>query len=276
MGTSASYSGSGSKPAKDLRQEIAEWLDSQSQQETPQQPDDDKQPDAPSPVTIPSEVLMPSISLLRPSSGGRGKSGGGTGGGASSGSDEIGGRSRSGGGAQRSVRKSAAIAGRAAAAAYAFKQGDREALEKLGLSFDELQKIDNPLDLINKIVDAACDAQDDSTVSGYEQRTVAAEVADWVITQSENGGEPSAQDIVRKSIACIVTEVIASETGEMLRQGEWSQDVTAKFDQELRESAEVLADQAKLSVNGVTDKEFSKAIENGIETLRKIIKGGKK
>lgn len=275
MGTSASYSGSGSKPAKDLRQKIAEWLD--SQQGTPQ-PDGEQQQTPPASTTIPSEALLPSISLLRPMSGGRSRSGGGGGvgtGGSSGGSDKPT-KSRSGGGAQRSVQRSASTAGRAAAAAYAFSQGDRQTLEKLGLSFDELQQIDNPLDLVNKIVDAACGAQDDSTIDGHEQRIVAAEVADWVLTQSDNGGQPSAEDIVRKSIACVVSEVIASETGEMLRQGEWSPEVTAKFDHELREGAEVLAEQAELSINGVTDDEFAKAIEKGIETLRNIIKGDKK
>lgn len=276
MGTSASYSGSGSKPVKDLREGLAEWLDSQQekpQDDAQQQPADTPVPAPPS--TIPAEALLPSVSLLRPASSGRSRGGGGGGsGGASSGGGSS--NSRSGGGAQRSVQRSATSAGRAAAAAYAFSQGDRETLEKLGLSFDELQQINDPLDLVNKIVDAACGAQDDSTIEGYEERVVAAEVADWVLTQSEHGSQPSAQDIVRKSIACVISEVIASETGEMLRQGEWSPEVTAKFDQELRESAEVLAEQAQLSINGVTDNEFAKAIENGVETLRNIIKGGKK
>jgi hypothetical protein len=273
MGTSASYSGSGSKPAKDLRQGIAEWLD--SQQDTPQ-PGGEQHLDSPSPVIIPSEALLPSISLLRPGSRSRsGGGGGGASGGASSG-DSKASKSRNGGGAQRSVQRSASTAGRAAAAAYAFSQGDREALEKLGLSFDELQQIDNPLDLVNKIVDAACGAQDDSTIDGHEQRIVAAEVADWVLTQSDSGSQPSAEDIVRKSIACVVSEVIASETGEMLRQGEWSPEVTAKFDRELRESADVLAEQAELSIDNVSEGEFARAIEKGIETLRNIIKGDKK
>ncbi len=278
MGTSASYSGSGSKPAKDLRQSIAEWLD--SQQDTPQtgDPNQPSKPDSTPSSVLPSSILLPSVSLLSPhSTGGRSRGGGGGGGSSSgSGGGSGSGKSRSGGGAQRSVRKSATSAGRAAAAAYAFSKGDQATLEKLGLSYDDLQRIDNPLDLVNKIVDAACGAQDDSTIESHEQRIVAAEVADWVLTQSENGNQPSAQDIVRKSIAYVISEVIASETGEMLRQGKWSSEVAAKFDQEFRESADVLADQAQLSFDGVTDDEFARAIENGVETLRSIIKDDKK
>jgi hypothetical protein len=225
---------------------------------------------------LPAEALLPAVSLLRPASS-RGGGGGGGAGGVSGGSSGGGDGSKGGrkGGAQRSAHNAASTAGRAAAAAYALKTGDRETLEKLGLSYDELQQITDPLELTSKIVDAACGTQD-STIEEAEQRVVAADVAEWVLDQADKGALPSPQDIARKSIATVISEVVASETGDMIRKGEWSRETAAKVEQEVREAAEVLADKANLSVNGVTDNDFTHAIENGVETLRKIIGSKKK
>lgn len=118
MGTSSSYSGSGTKAGKDLRQRLAEWLDSQGSgakpgAEPPSTPDSQR-------PSLPAEALLPAVSLLRPSSSHRGSSSGNGGVGNSGGGDSS--KGRRNGGAQRSAHSAANTAGRAAAAAYAFKQ----------------------------------------------------------------------------------------------------------------------------------------------------------
>lgn len=266
MGTSASYSGSGSKPAKALRQGISDFLYSQ----TPVS-GTSTQSGTPS-STFSPDILHPALSLFRSSQhrGSNGGSGGGNGKNSGETSD-----SPSGGGAQRTVKGSATSAGRAAAAAFAFSQGDRETLEKLGLSYDELRQIPNPIDLINRIVDVACESQDASTIEGAEQREVAADIADWVLEQTDKGSIPSSEDIVRKCIGTIISEAVDSEIGAMLREGEWSSENVGKLEDELHEGAEVLAEKADLSPDGVTDEEFANAIEKGIETLKEIIRSKK-
>jgi hypothetical protein len=269
MGTSSSYSGSGSKPAKDLREGLGSWLDALPEQKPSEQQGDGTET---SPYVIPPESLAPAISLLSPTLKRTRSSGGGVGGGTSSGTSKQQKKSngsRKGGGAQRSVHRSAVTAGRAASAAYAFSKEDRETLSKLGLSYDELRGLTDPLELISRIVEAACGSQD-STIEDHEQRMVAAEVAEWVIKQSEQGETPDPQDITRKSIAIVIAEVITSETGEMLRKGERPEWATELAEGQIYEAAEALADKAELSINGATASQFSKAIESGIETLRKI------
>jgi hypothetical protein len=141
------------------------------------------------------------------------------------------------------------------------------------LDYAELRGLSDPIEVTRRIVDAACGPIGLSTIEDHEQRMVAAEIAEWVIGESQDGSLPAPDEIARKTIALIITEVVASETGEMLRQGKqpgWANEIA---EHELREAAEALAARADLSVDGVTENEFASAIENGIETLRRILGG---
>ena len=77
-------------------------------------------------------------------------------------------------------------------------------------------------------------------------------------------------EIARKAIAFIIFEAIASEVGELINNGDRPEWTISLTDEELRDATEVLSQQAELSVDGVTNAEFAKAIEDGIETLREI------
>lgn len=274
MGTVGAYGGGGGQAGDDLRDDIADWLDRLS--ETPPAdgaPDaapPDPHPDAPPtpPATRPKldpNALQHAVGLLRP----RGRPGGGSdgpgggGGGGSSIGRPGGGR---GGGATRSAAASAASAGRAAAGAYAYATGDAATLAGLGLDYGQLRALGDEIEVVRRIVDAAFGAQPDSSIPDHEQRLVAADIADWVVVESENGHTPTPDEVVRRTIAAIITEAALVEVSNFATHHPQG----AMTEQEVREAAEVLASQAQLSVNGVSDGDFAAAIEAGIETLRAI------
>lgn len=276
MGTSGSYSGAGGKVGRDLRQGVADWIDS-----LPSSPPSDQgdKPGDNEPYRLPPEALLDVIPLLRPHSrpaGGGGSAGGGGGGGGTFTAPSAGGGASGGGrggSASRSTRRAATSAGRAAAVAYAYGTGNREALSRFGLDYDQLRAITDPLELTRRIVDAACGPRADSTIEDHERRYVAAEVAEWVLSQTEGGSTPQPEEIVRKAIATIIAEIFDTEIGEMLRRGERPPWIAELAESEIREAAEVLAERAELSVGGVTEEEFSRAVEDGIDTLRRITQG---
>jgi len=279
MGTSGSYSGSGGKAGKDLRQELTDWLDQLPPNPPEEQPPDDSDPgqpptQPPSPTQLPPEIVQNILPFLRPrATGGGGSDGpGGAGGIGGAGAGERGSSGgRSGGGPRRSAAVSAGSAGRAAAAAYAYQTGNVAELERLGLRYDELRTLGDPLEVTSRIVAAAC-GPNESTIEDMEQRYVAAELAEWVF---EQGAEavPTPEEIVRKTISLIIVETLESETGDLLRNGQRPAWATELAEGELRDAAEVLAQRATLSVDGVSEAEFAAAIENGIETLRQILGG---
>jgi hypothetical protein len=251
MGTSGSYSGSGGKHGDSLRGDIGSWLDSLPSSRPKKRP------------PLNPESLLNAIPLLRPRAGG-------SGGGGAGGISGDGGRGEGGGGPRRSVGRLAATAGRAAASAYAFRSGDVAGLERFGLVYEELSRLD-PLELTIRIVNAACGPRSNSTIEDHEQQYVAAEVAEFVLERNEGGAPPSPEEVARQAIAVIIAEVVDSEIGELLRDDDrpaWAEELA---EAEIREAAEVLAGKAELSVTGATDEEFSRAIEDGIETLRRIV-----
>jgi hypothetical protein len=287
MGTSGAYTGSGGKPGKDLRQGLAEWLDQFSGGEAsstpsaePEKDTDDQtaaadrdqdsaQPDTTEPQSqtasnrLPAAVLLNVIALLRPRHSGGGHADG-PGGGAVGGPAGAATRGRSGGGPQRTVAGFAGPAGRAAAAAYAYRTGDAPRLAELGLNYDTLRAL-NPLEVVRRIVDAACGLLR-STIEDTEERYVASGVADWVVLRTET---PTPDDIARKAIALIIEEVALDETGDGVRHTDLAE-AGQLTEEEIADIAEVIAERAELSVGGVTNAEFSRAIEDGIETLRRI------
>ncbi len=254
MGTSGSYSGSGGRAGRGLRRAIRHWLQGHSASTS-----QDDSPVVQSRHQLPIRTVSRAIGLFR-SSEPSGLGGGGAGVGTLSGGRV--------GGAQRTAARSAHTAGRAAAAAYAYRTGNREELSELGLDYDKMRSLDDPLELSRMIVEAACGPRSESTIDHEEQRWVAAELAEWVLEGQETGGLPQSEEIARKAIALIVFEAIASEVGELINGGERSD--WADLDREIRDAADVLSQQAELSVDGVTNAEFSRAIEQGIETLRDI------
>lgn len=279
MGTSNSYSGGGGAAGNKLRDEIDEWLDSLPDNPPPDQGDGDgddggDQPDnADDRPKLPPESLLNVLPLLRPFAGGGGgrADGPGGGGGASGGGAGAAGGGGTTGGAQRSARASASVAGRAAAAAYALRVGDAETLDRMGLDLASLRANDDPIDVARQIVNAACEsALSDGTIEDEERRYVASEVTNWVLEENEGGAPPTPEEIVQKSIAVIISEAAQNETVEMIRRGERPEWASLEAERQLREAAEVLARRVEVSSEGMTDQDFARAVEEGIETLRRI------
>jgi hypothetical protein len=268
MGTKNSYTGGGGKPGRDLRQNLEEWLDGL---DLGSPPDGDTPPDT-LPDTPPRDLpplrpeqLLPALSLFRPRTGhGADGPGGGTGGaGVTAGGS-------TGGGAQRTVAGSSQTAGRAAAAAYALRAGDAEALRELGLDYDSLAANPDITDVARQIMVAACGPLPDGTIEDEERRIVAAQVAQYVLETGTGDSPPAPEDIVRETISIIIFEAVSSETAAMLHNGEHPDWATSEAEQLMRETAQALALRARLSPDGPTPAEFSEAIAQGIETMHEI------
>lgn len=264
MGTSGSYSGGGGKPGQELRDRVDSWLDT-----LPVSPPPSDKPEDQTPYQMPLSVVSGAIGIFGPR---RGVGGTGVGGTAEGGG--AGGGGRRAGGAQRSTSRSARSAGRAAAAAFAFRSGDGQGLSELGLNYDELLALDDPMEVVRRIVDAACGSRSESTIEHEEQRMVAAEIATWMLDEEEAGVILSPDQIARKAIALIVAEAIASETGELIRAGNRPTWVSELAESELKKAIEVNAERAELSVDGVTQAEFARAIEDGLEKFHSILGWG--
>jgi len=267
MGTSGSYSGSGGKIGDGIRDGIGDWIDSlppgSNQPEGAPASPDDASPTAPTTPKLDPNVLLPIVGLLRPRSRGGGGAdgpGGGGGGGTTSGG-------RRGGGPTRTAAGSASTAGRAAAGAYAFRSGDTATLSRLGLDFAELTALGDPFEITRRIVEAACGPQAESTIEDHEQRLVAADVAEWVLTQDVDGQPPSPEEIVRHTIALIIADTVLSETGDVVNSSARAE----LAESEIRDAAEALAGREDFSADGVNETDFAAAIERGIETLRGIV-----
>lgn len=252
MGTSGAYSGSGGKDGKAVRDAMGDYLDGLRGPDAPQGSNGARQP-------LDLAALQRVINLIRPRSSGGGGGGGGTSGG---------GGSRSGGGPQRSAAASARTAGRAAAAAYAYRTGDAATLERLGLDYNELRGLGDEFEVLRRIVDMAC-AAPDSTIEDHEQRLVAAEVGEWVLEQGRDGNPPTPEEIVRQTIATIIAETLLVETGDLVNSHQQA-DVAER---DIRDAAEAMAAQATLSGDGATEEEIGRAVEAGLETIRGIVGG---
>lgn len=258
MGTSDAYSGSGGKDGKAIRDAIGDYLDGLPGADTPGAPDGERPPLDPA-------SLGRVINLIHPRSTG---GGGGDGPGGGSGAAPRGTEGHSGGGPRRSAAGSARSAGRAAAAAYAYRTGDAATLERLGLDYSELRALGDEFEVLRRIVDMAC-AAPDSTIEDHEQRRVAADVAEWVMEHERDGVPPTPEEIVRQAIATIITETLLVESGDLVN----GHDQADLAESDIRDAAEAMAAQATLSVDGATEDEISRAVETGLETLRGIVRG---
>lgn len=241
MGTKGSYTGGGGKAGKDLRTSVSQWADGIA-----------SSGGSPSRPSLSPNALLPAAGLFRSSADGLGGGGGG------------------GGGARRTVAASARTASRAAAAAWGLRTGNAEALRELGLDYDKLRTSNDPLQVIKEIVEAACGPLADGTIEDQEQRYVAAEIAGWVLEAQAEGPGPTPEEIVRESIALIIFEAACSETAARLKDDDRPAWLGLAAEEEMMATARVLADNAKLSASGATESELSRAIEQGIESLRQI------
>ncbi len=76
-------------------------------------------------------------------------------------------------------------------------------------------------------------------------------------------------EIVRQTIATIITSVALTESGDLINQ----HDMGDVAESDVRDLAEALANQADLSIGGASEDEISRAIEDGIDTIRTILAG---
>lgn len=268
MGTSGAFGGSGGKDAKDLRDNIADWLT-----DAPAAPAEDGEAaphgDGVPGDPLPNVDLSPTIRILTARGGG--DSPGGGGGGVSSGAAGAGGRSS--GGARRSVRSTSRAAGRAGALARAYASGDRASLARAGLNYDELLSLGDMVAVGTRIVEAAFESQADSTLSDDESRETVAEIVEWILEAPANQ-IPTPDDIVRRSIELIITNVTLTEVGDRIR-AESSREKRRAAEQEIKDAAEVYASQVTLAGTGASEQEIAAAIEGGISELGQIFGGGK-
>lgn len=273
MGTSGSFGGSAGADAKDLRANIAAWLDSPAADVAPAPTDG--RPDR-TPVMPGSSNggapgaggsgpnLGPALGvLLRP----RGASGGG--GSRSGGGTRGGGGGRSSGGASRSIGRVSRAAGRAGSLALAYSSGNREALREAGLNYDDLQALGDPLAVGVRIVEVAFEAQADSTIADSEARDIVADVVAWILEQPA-GQQPSPEEVVRRTIEVTIAETALTEVSSTAYAKGATYEKRRNLERQIRDAAAEYAQQANLNATGPTAREMSTAIENAVREIGTI------
>jgi len=252
MGTSSSYKGSSGKIPAAMRDGLNDWAESQT---------------AGNHTAIPESVVAQAIRIpvFSRSSGSDGGSGGG-----GSGASGTGGGSRKGGKQsqpQRSARAYASTAGRAAAIAQAFRDGDREELARHGLDLDKLSKMSSRAEMVRAIVEAISEAQPGSDIPSEEQRQVAGYLVDWMLDTELNQEMPDAAEVAEHAIGLIIAEIVLSEADEMESREGISRD---EFIDQVHETSQRVAAKADLKNAGAGADAMTKSIERGIRTVRKI------
>jgi hypothetical protein len=269
MGTSGSFAGSGGKDASDLRDNIAEWLDttndSEEQQDSESSDDNLGNGDLDRPRELPEIDLTPLLRLLYRAPGRAGSSDGpgGGGGGMSSSSG------RSSGGVTRSLGRISNAAGRAGRLARAYSTGNREVLAEAGLSYDELRTLGDPVSIGFKIVEATFDSQNDSTIAANEERAIISAVVEWIL-QSPDNNVPTPEDIVRKTIETTIAETALTEVASTAHIKEADPRKRNSLERQVRIAAAAYAETASLTSSGATEQEISRAIENGFRDIAEI------
>lgn len=265
MGTSGAFKGSGGKDAGSLRDAIAGWLGDDAGAD----PANSNDPSADGGSTNPlsPSVISSVIGMWKSGSRGSGGGGGGEGGAAGGGSAGSGG-GRSSGGVRRSVARVSGPAGRAGSLARAYSTGNREALESVGLNYDVLRALNDPLEIGQRIAEVAFDTQADSTLEDSEARMIVAELVSWIL-EAPDDRPPAPDEIVRHSIELMIAQSALLEVGDTIRQ-EKNQAKRHEAEAEIRRGAKVLASQVTLGETGATSGEITKAIENGVAQLKEI------
>jgi len=169
----------------------------------------------------------------------------------------------------RSVGRISRAAGRAGSLALAYSSGDRAALDRAGLNYDELRALGDPVAIGIRIVEAAFDAKADSTIADAEERGIVAEVVAWIL-EHPSDRTPTPEEVVRKTIETTIAETALTEISSTLYQQGASYAERQSVEQQIREVAAEYATQADLSATGATDQEMSTAIETGIRDIGTI------
>lgn len=252
MGTSSSYKGSTSKVARDLRDGVDKWTQTQSNG---------------SKTSVPEGVVAQALKIpVFPR-----RSGGGGGGGVGAGGGRTGGGTKKQSAPRRDARAYASTASRAANLARALREGDREALEKAGLDFDRLSTLPSRAEMVRAILDVVCEAQTGSDIPAEEQREMAAHLLDWMLDQDINPTPPSAADTAEQAIGLIIAEVFLSEAGEFTSTTGVTRE---EFVEGVYETSHLLAARANLTEAGATSAAVDKAIEKGLRFLRRTYSKG--
>ncbi|MGW5237662.1 hypothetical protein ACWEOW_01875 [Monashia sp. NPDC004114] len=254
MGTSSSYEGSASKVSRVLREGVDEWSQSQTDGAA-----------SPVPENVVAQALKIPVFPRRPSGGG-----GGVGGGGSVGSAAGATGSKKQSAPRRDARAYASTASRAANLARAFREGDRETLEKAGLDFDKLAALPSRPEMVRAILDVVCEDQTGSDIPAEEQRDIAGRLLDWMLDDRMNDTVPDAAATAEHAIGLIIAEVFLTEAGEYASTDAASRE---RFIDEVYETSHHLAAKANLARSGATKAAIDKAIEKGLRFLRRIHAG---
>ncbi|MCJ1712505.1 hypothetical protein MT344_15090 [Clavibacter michiganensis subsp. phaseoli] len=168
----------------------------------------------------------------------------------------------------RSVGRISRTAGRAGSIALAYSAGNRAALERAGLNYDELRALD-PVAVGIRIVEAAFEANADSTLADAEERDIAAEVVSWILEHPTDRA-PSPEEVVRKTIETTIAETALTEIAASLYDKGASRAERQSVEQQIRDVAAEYAAQANLSSAGASEQEMAAAIETGIRDIGTI------
>lgn len=263
MGSKGSYSGGGGNIGNDLREGIDDWLANLpgSGGAPPSTAPGASQPQSPpgapaTPNLTPRAQRVARTSLLFKTTSGTGS------------------KARRGTDAQfpRSAATSSRIAGRGAAAAYAYRTGDRDTLRDLGLDYDTLRANPNVLDVVYVIAQAICDELPQGTIDTDEQVHVVAEIAEWVVTTNPSV-LPTPAEIAQETLAVVMYWAYFTTTEATLNTAGLSAHERDAFEKDVRGACEELAAHAALSPSQPTADQFTSAIEAGIEFLQAVYGG---
>jgi hypothetical protein len=272
MGSKNSFSGGGGNIGNDLRDGIDDWLDSlpggaaggsnalpDSESNEASQPGQHSLNAPGSAVSGAKFKLPPAARRVLPTAALFKTSGGGSG-------------SRSGKAAQftRSAALSSGLAGRGAAAAYAYRTGNADTLRELGLDYEALRSNPNVIDVVYQITQKICGDLPPGTIDTEEQVRVVADIAEWIVTTDVNGGPPSPAEIAVETLAVVLNWAYLTTTAAELNTKDLAGGERTAFEADVRAACEELAVQADLSPTGATPSEFTAAIEHGLEFLQAV------
>lgn len=263
MGSKGSYAGGGGNIGNDLRDGIDDWLanlpggggDSPASAPGTAQPQ--VTPGSPATPNLSARAQrVAKTSLLFKTASGTGS------------------KARRGTDAQfpRSAATSSRIAGRGAAAAYAYRTGDRDTLRDLGLDYDTLRANPNVLDVVYVIAQAVCDELPQGTIDTDEQVHVVAEIAEWVVTTNPDV-LPTPAEIAQETLAVVMYWAFFTTTEAKLNTADLTAQQRDVFEKDVRGACEELAAHADLNPSQPTAEQFTSAIETGIEFLQAVYGG---
>lgn len=263
MGSKGSYAGGGGNIGNDLREGIDDWLANlpgsvgapPAAAPGAARPQSAQSPAA-SPELTPRAQRVARTSLLFKTASGTGS------------------KARRGTDAQfpRSAATTSRIAGRGAAAAYAYRTGNRDTLRELGLDYDALSANPNVLDVVYVIAQTICDELPQGTIDTDEQVHVVAEIAEWVVTTNPTL-LPTPAEIAQETLAVVMYWAYFTTTEATLNTAELSSQQRDAFEKDVRAACEELAAHADVNPSHPTADHFTSAIEAGIEFLQAVYGG---